>query len=384
MKKRILTLALVAALLLTPFTLASAAGTEFTLAAPERLPAAGESFTVSVSLKGNPGFNAIQFTLAYDETVVRCDDVEDGPLLKGTLSVSNPYAEGDGAIVSAASLDAVTRDGEIASFRFTVLRSGAAGFGLKDIELADEDGEGIPFSVSEQAAVTDKPDVTPPDDAKPEDTDPAGAEDGEPGEDEAPDAKPEETAPAQTSAPSFTDVPASHWAHASVADAAKMGLIAGFEDGTFRPDQPVTRAQFVVILWRMAGTPETTASADFDDVAPAAWYAKAVAWASEKGYVNGVSARRFDPDGNITREQAVTILHRYAGTPTGMEAMLTGIYDSQFTDSGSISSYAKNAVYWAVYHSIVTGMTESTIAPRQTATRAQITVIFLRYINQNQ
>lgn len=394
MKKRILTLALAAALLLTPFSLASASGTAFVADVPEQLPAAGESFTVSVSLTGNPGFNSIQFRLAYDDTVVQCDEVENGAVLAGTLSASNPHATGDGvgAMVSAASLDAVTSDGEIAQFQFTVLRAGTAGFSLEDVSLTDVDGTELPFSASTQASGAGKPGVPPPaDSADDEGTNTGGVNTGDANTGSGGNAgeetptQPEETGQdiAQTAPASFSDVPDTHWAYSSVAEAAGLGLIAGFEDGSFRPDQPVTRGQFVVILWRMAGSPETDAAADFADVAPTAWYAKAVAWANENGFVNGVSAQRFDPDGNITREQAVTILHRYAGTPSGMEGMLSGIYDSQFTDSGSISPYAKNAVYWAVYHSIVTGMTETTIAPQQTATRAQITVIFLRYINQN-
>lgn len=167
-----------------------------------------------------------------------------------------------------------------------------------------------------------------------------------------------------------------------IARASELGLIFGYEDGTFKPDRPVSRAQFVTILWRMAGQPQAAGTAAFADVPETAYYANAVSWANENGYVSGVAAGRFDPDGNITREQAVAILYRYAGNPVGTEGMISGIYDSQFSDSSSISGYAKTAVYWAVYNGIVTG-TGQTISPRRTTTRGQVAAIFLRYMQQN-
>ncbi len=181
-------------------------------------------------------------------------------------------------------------------------------------------------------------------------------------------------------AATFTDVPSHHWASAEIGKAAEMGLVTG-SGGKFRPNDPVKRSEFVMMLWRMAGSPQAGTKAAFTDVKAADWYAEAVAWASEQGYVTGANGK-FDPNGPITREQAMAILFRYSGGQPGGELLLGGIYNSHFTDSGKIASWAKPAVWWAVYKGIVGGVTADTIQPQGTATRAQIAVIFLRYLEK--
>jgi hypothetical protein len=102
--------------------------------------------------------------------------------------------------------------------------------------------------------------------------------------------------------------------------------------------------------------------------------------------VNGVGGDRFDPDGPVSREQLVTILHRLAGTPSGMETMLTGAYDSQYPDSGTVSDWAKAALYWSIYSDIYCGQTSpavgQTLAPAVAADRAQIAVMMVRYLDR--
>lgn len=145
-----------------------------------------------------------------------------------------------------------------------------------------------------------------------------------------------------------------HWAFASVERAAELGLVTGYSDGTFRPDTPVTRAQFVLMLWRMCGKPAAAKAASFAD-ASADWYQDALSWAVEKGYVNGLSDTRFGPDAPITRQQAMAILFRLNGGQSGTELTLTGIYEQTFADSTTIASWAKDATWWAVYHELVSG-----------------------------
>jgi hypothetical protein len=347
-KKRILAAALALCLLLAVMPAALAAGTTLTLQTPET-PAVGESFTVTVAIAGNPGVNAIQMTLAYDKSVVNCTKAQIGSVLKGALSVTNEKAH-NGAKVVAASVDALDSNGTIATFIFTVLKDGDPGLSLNDVILENDTGNAVPYTLNTEKNVkTEEP--------QPDETEPAAAAD-------------------------FTDVPDSFWAAGSIREAAQKGLVTGFADGSFRPNDPVTRAQFVIMLWRLAGSPAPAAAAAFTDVKAGDWYEKAVAWAAEKGYVTGASAGRFQPDGRITREQAMAILFRYSGSQSGMELMLTSVYDGQFADSKKISPYAKSAIYWAVYQEIVTGMSGNLLAPQGTATRAQIAAIFLRYMDK--
>ena len=193
------------------------------------------------------------------------------------------------------------------------------------------------------------------------------------------DKKSEEEQPADTTqeevkAGSFRDVTSAHWAFASVERAAELGLVTGYSDGTFRPDAAVTRAQFVLMLWRMCGKPAAARAASFAD-ASADWYQDALSWAVEKGYVNGLSDTRFGPDAPITRQQAMAILFRLNGGQSGTELTLTGIYEQTFADSTTIAAWAKDATWWAVYHELVSGVSGN-------ASRAQIAAILLRYADQ--
>lgn len=148
---------------------------------------------------------------------------------------------------------------------------------------------------------------------------------------------------------SFTDVEG-HWGAASIAKAVDAGLFTGIDETTFSPDGGMTRAMFVTVLSRAAeklGGPAVEAgSGDFTDVAADAWYAGAVAWGVKAGLVSGYGDGRFGPDDLVTREQMCTFLARFlqymgydlsAYTPTGT-----------FADDASISAWAKESVYLAL------------------------------------
>lgn len=96
------------------------------------------------------------------------------------------------------------------------------------------------------------------------------------------------------------------------------------------------------------GRAEAQSKATFTDLTQD-WYREAVAWAQENSVVDGMGNNKFAPDSSVTREQLVTILHRLAGSPMGMELMLSGLYDEQYPDSGRIGAWAKPALYWTVY-----------------------------------
>lgn len=379
---------LLAVQLLTP--LACAAGTTLKLTAPDKLPDVGQTFTVTAELTGNTGLAAVQLSLGYDDSVVECTGIENGALVAGMLAASNPYAtrDGVGAILAAATTTAVKTDGSLAVFTFRVKAAGDAKLTLADALLSDTDGKALPLSYSLPALIaqgsgSDSGSGSGSDAEKPG-TDNKKSEDDKKSEDEdkpEDEEKPADGAQEEVKSGSFRDVTSAHWAFASVERAAELGLVTGYSDGTFRPDAPVTRAQFVLMLWRMCGKPAAAKAASFAD-ASADWYQDALSWAVEKGYVNGLSDTRFGPDAPITRQQAMAILFRLNGGQSGTELTLTGIYEQTFADSTTIASWAKDATWWAVYHELVSGVGGSRIAPEANASRAQIAAILLRYADQ--
>ena len=379
---------LLAVQLLTP--LACAAGTTLKLTAPDKLPDVGQTFTVTAELTGNTGLAAVQLSLGYDDSVVECTGIENGALVAGMLAASNPYAtrDGVGAILAAATTTAVKTDGSLAVFTFRVKAAGDAKLTLADALLSDTDGKALPLSYSLPALIaqgsgSDSGSGSGSDAEKPG-TDNKKSEDDKKSEDEdkpEDEEKPADGAQEEVKAGSFRDVTSTHWAFDSVERAAEMGLVTGYSDGTFRPDTPVTRAQFVLMLWRMCGKPAAAKAASFAD-ASADWYQDALSWAVENGYVNGLSDTRFGPDAPITRQQAMAILFRLNGGQSGTELTLTGIYEQTFADSTTIASWAKDATWWAVYHELVSGVGGSRIAPEANASRAQIAAILLRYADK--
>ena len=379
---------LLAVQLLTP--LACAAGTTLKLTAPDKLPDVGQTFTVTAELTGNTGLAAVQLSLGYDDSVVECTGIENGALIAGMLAASNPYATrgGVGAILAAATTTAVKTDGSLAVFTFRVKAAGDAKLTLADALLSDIDGKALSLSYSLPALIaqgsgSDSGSGSGSDAEKPG-TDNKKSEDDKKSEDEdkpEDEEKPADGAQEEVKSGSFRDVTSAHWAFASVERAAELGLVTGYSDGTFRPDTPVTRAQFVLMLWRMCGKPAAAKAASFAD-ASADWYQDALSWAVEKGYVNGLSDTRFGPDAPITRQQAMAILFRLNGGQSGTELTLTGIYEQTFADSTAIASWAKDATWWAVYHELVSGVGGSRIAPEANASRAQIAAILLRYADQ--
>lgn len=180
-------------------------------------------------------------------------------------------------------------------------------------------------------------------------------------------------------AAAFTDVPPyGDWAHEGIDFALEQGLFQGLSDTHFAPEQRMTRAMLVTVLWRNAGSPKASAC-DFADVESGLWYTEAVAWASEKGIVNGIGGNRFAPMNHITREQLAAILYRYAGGKNngGNEVL------KDFPDEGSVSTYAREALAWAVSQGLINGVQSeglSYLKPQGNATRAQTAAILHRWL----
>ncbi len=178
----------------------------------------------------------------------------------------------------------------------------------------------------------------------------------------------------------FKDVPGSeHWAHVGIDYVLWSSFFYGVSNDEFMPDAPMTRAMPVTVMYRMEGSPSLSGlSHSFEDTHPGAWYEDALIWASHNGIVNGITTTRFDPDGNITREQAAAILYRYA-TLRGYDT--TAATDlSSFSDSDDVAKYAKEAIAWANATGLIRGYTDGALHPRDSATRAQLAAILMRFM----
>ena len=168
-----------------------------------------------------------------------------------------------------------------------------------------------------------------------------------------------------------------HWAEKFVESMIEKGLMNGVSENEFAPDTKLTRAMFVTILYRMENSPKTSASL-FEDVENGAWYADAAAWANENGIVNGISEKEFAPDLNITREQMAAILYRYAKLK-GVDGNSGESIDiHSFADFSDISEFAYEAIKYVVENKIMSGRTEETINPKDTATRAEAAAVLSR------
>ena len=175
----------------------------------------------------------------------------------------------------------------------------------------------------------------------------------------------------------FLDVNEGDWFYDAVAYAYENGLMDGVGGNRFAPNSETTRAQLVTILYRLEGEPAVSSDLPFTDVESGTWYTDAILWAAQNGIVNGVNDTEFAPGNDLTREQLVTILYRYAeskGYDVSASADLAG-----YPDGEEIQAYAREAMAWAVAENIIRGMEDDTLKPAGNASRAQIATILMRF-----
>ena len=171
----------------------------------------------------------------------------------------------------------------------------------------------------------------------------------------------------------YTDLDMEAWYHDGIHYCLDEGLMDGVGMGLFAPNATTSRAMIVTILWRLQGSPEVQAAEAFDDVAPDAWYARAIAWAVAEGVADGYGGGLFGPNDAITREQLAAMLWRYAGKPEAEDAL------SVFTDGADTSGWAQQAMSWAVARGLITGVDSDSLSPKGQATRAQTATILMRF-----
>ena len=176
----------------------------------------------------------------------------------------------------------------------------------------------------------------------------------------------------------FDDVTKSDWFYKDVEYVYNEGIMDGVSKREFAPNETLTRAMIVKILYRIEGEPAGYRSSDFNDVESGRWYTGAVAWAAEKEIVKGYGNGKFGPNDPVTREQLAAILYRYTQykgwSTTAASGSLKG-----FADAASVSSYAVDAMNWAVDEGLLKGANNK-LSPKSNATRAQVAAIIHRYL----
>ena len=184
----------------------------------------------------------------------------------------------------------------------------------------------------------------------------------------------------QTKSNYFSDVTESNtgkWSANSIDFMSANELVTGTAAKTFSPNQTMTRAMLVTILYRVADKPSVkNVSNPFTDVKAGTYYYDAVLWAYKNNIVPGTSNTTFNPNGAVTREQIAAILYRYAGSPR-VNASLKG-----YSDQNKVSTYATTAMEWAVKNGIITGKSATTLDPTGKGTRAEVAVMLHRYLTK--
>ena len=177
----------------------------------------------------------------------------------------------------------------------------------------------------------------------------------------------------------FIDVNPGDWFYDAVNAAARDGIVNGMTENTYEPQLELTRAMFAAMLHRYDGSELSQYKYTFEDVPDNMWYTEDIRWAAEHGIINGYDDKTFAPDDNITREQAVAMMHRY----TNFKGIDTSVADNSiitaYSDYDMISDYAIPAFAWARTTGVINGRSESILAPRDNITRAEIAQIFVNY-----
>lgn len=173
----------------------------------------------------------------------------------------------------------------------------------------------------------------------------------------------------------FSDA-VNHWAANAIVFVVDQGLFTGTSKDEFSPNASMTRGMLVTVLHRYEKAPAVTTPPEFDDVLPDKYYTAAVSWAAQNKFVEGTGTG-FQPEANINREQLAAILYRYAAPN-----VVNGTLD-KFPDKSEVSSWAADAMQWAVGSGLLAGDNVGNLNPRGDATRAEVATILQRFITSN-
>ena len=199
-----------------------------------------------------------------------------------------------------------------------------------------------------------------------------------PGPEPSPPVDPPGTDPGDASpTAAFRDLTEGAWYMEGVRWAVENGVARGVREDRFAPDEPASRAMLVTMLYRMEGAQAPDRPPAFTDTADGAWYAQSVRWAADAGLVTGYGDGRFGPDDPITREQLAVILYRCA-LRRGYAAE-AGASPGDYADAESVSAWAREAMRWMTANGVIRGTGNGALSPRGHATRAQLAVMLMRF-----
>lgn len=181
----------------------------------------------------------------------------------------------------------------------------------------------------------------------------------------------------------YTDVSKDKWYYDNVKYVSEKNLMTGVSSSKFKPDVTVSRAQIVTALYRLEGEPAVQADSIFSDVDKDMWYYSAVAWAAENGIVNGYKNNTFRPDQAVIREQVAAILYRYMKY-AGDSFRGDFNYQMNFYDTTEASDYAMDSIYWVTFKGLLQGDNKGNFNPKAVTTRAQLAAVLARYVKQKE
>lgn len=321
------------------------------------------------------------FNLIYDNSALEVTEVKAGELLSGTMVVINPEYDEDSIRVTWAGLDEISSEGSLLVATFKTLKeTEKMEFVFEKVKFTDFNGEVVGIDNIKNAEVK---------------IESANKTDGGSGSSNRKpssvittiESKPQTGAETHTDEKTewinpFVDIKETDWCYKNIEFVSANGYMKGISENEFAPDNELTRSMFVTILYRMENEPEqVTDEKKFEDIEQDSWYEKAVLWANEKNIVYGVTDTSFDPYGKITREQLVTILYRYAVyKKSDMDYSVSKT--NEFEDISALSEYAQIPFEWAISNSIISGKTDRTINPKDTATRAESAAILTRFLSR--
>ena len=176
----------------------------------------------------------------------------------------------------------------------------------------------------------------------------------------------------------FADVPVTYWAHNDIDNVVSAGMFKGLTETNFGVNVTMDRAMLVTVLYRLDGSPDVSEYENrFSDVSSSQYCYDALLWGSHNNISNGYADGTFAPNETLTREQLVTFLHRYANYKGYNTDVYTDI--GGYSDAQQVSPFARESMCWAIGAGIINGTSSTTLSPKGSAVRSQVAVMFNRF-----
>ena len=314
-------------------------------------PGQGDSKTVTLDLNAENSTNG-KLTIGYDTDVLTLTAVEP------TDAALNSFVTAEDGTVTFAYANKTAVNGKLATLTFSYDASTAPKTTVATVTTLEEGGS--QKEIAQNVTLTLKDEVVVP----------VG-----PSEPSKPSTPTEPTTPEFP----FKDIGKDHPFYEDIKYVYEKGLMQGVSEDIFQSATTTTRGMIATILYRMEGEPAVKNASSFRDVADGMYYTKAVAWAAANGIVNGYADGTFQPDQTISREQMAAILYRYAQYKGCDVSVGEDTNILSYTDAAQVASYAVPAFQWAVGAGIINGTTATTLSPKGSATRGQVAAILHRY-----